>query len=194
MKTLLFTLTSLWLTLSAHAQGTVNFANNASTAISNIVTGARVPAGNSFLAQLYYGPAGMSDDRSFNSVTNAPVGFTLAGQILAGTRYTTLPGGTTGSFQIRVWESALGGDWDTAVANWLTGGPYATRVFGKSGIIQVVVADPFATPPQTPTSLVASGFKGFYLIPPDPIIPEPSTLALGALGMAALLWRRRRTS
>ena len=192
MKAILLTLTSLLLTFSAHAQGTVEFANDASTAIYTYY-GPLVPAGNTYLAQLYYGPAGMIRDETFISVTNSPVGFTLAGQFLAGTRYTTLPGGSTGSFQVRVWAAVLGSDWETAYVNWqTTNGPYAGKLLGKSGIIQVVVADPFAVPPQTPTSLVASGFQGFWLRGFEPV-PEPSTLALGAVGVTVLLWRRRKT-
>ena len=189
MKTLLLTLTSLVLTLSAHAQGTVNFANNAASAVSNAFTLARLPAGNSFLAQLYYGPAGTMNDSSFISVTNPPVGFTLPGQILAGARSTTLPGGATGSFQIRVWEAVLGSTWESAYSTWLSGQYPASIGVGKSDIIQVVTGDPNGVPPGTPASLVTAGLRGFYLG-----IPEPSTVALGAVGVAALLWRRRKTS
>jgi len=187
MKKILLTFAGVLLAIGVQAQGTVNFANNAATAISNIVTGARVPAGNTFLAQLYYGAAGLADDSSFQSVTNPAATFTLAGQVLAGTRSTTLAGGSTGSFQIRAWQASLGPTWEVAFPAWQSGA--AGPVLGKSGIIQVKTADPFASPPGTPTSLITgTGLTGFYLTP----VPEPTVIALGALGLAALLYRRRK--
>jgi len=186
MKKILLTFAGVLLAIGVQAQGTVNFANNAATAISNIVTGARVPAGNTFLAQLYYGTAGAVDDSSFISVATAPATFTLAGQVLAGARSTSLVGGTTGSFQIRAWEASLGATWDVAFPAWQSG---AAGVLGKSGIIQVKTADPSSVPPGTPTSLITgTGLTGFYLTP----VPEPTVIALGALGLAALLYRRRK--
>jgi hypothetical protein len=188
MKKILLTFTGILLAIGVQAQGTVNFANNAATAISNILTGARVPAGSSFLAQLYYGPAGQTSDAAFISVTNNPATFTLAGQVLAGARNTDIAPGAVGSFQIRAWEASLGANWDLAYANWLTGAN-PTAVLGKSSIIQVTTANPFSVPPGTPTSLVTgTGLTGFYLTP----VPEPSVIALGALGLAAILWRRRK--
>jgi hypothetical protein len=34
--------------------------------------------------------------------------------------------------------------------------------------------------------------KSFNLVGGGTVIPEPTTIALGALGAAALLWRRRK--
>jgi len=188
MKKILLTFAGVLLAVGVQAQGTVNFANNAATAISNIVTGARVVAGNSFLAQLYYGPAGQSSDAAFISVTNAPATFTLAGQVLAGARNTTIAGGGVGSFQIRAWQASLGPTWEVAYPIWQAGVAQPTSLLGKSDIIQVTTGDPGATPPGTPASLITAGLKSFYVVP----VPEPSVIALGALGLAAVLWRRRK--
>jgi len=187
MKKILLTFAGVLLAVGVQAQGTVNFANNAASAISNITTLARVPAGSSFLAQLYYGPAGAVSDAAFISVTNAPATFTLAGQVLAGARNTTLAGGAVGSFQIRSWQASLGSTWEAAYPVWQSM-VQPTAVLGKSDIIQVTTGDPGAIPPGTPASLIAAGLKGFYLQP----VPEPSVIALGALGLAAVLWRRRK--
>lgn len=190
MKTILLTLTALVPAIQVQAQGTVHFSNNAATAVTNLYTGDRVVAGDTFLAQLYYGPAGLVSDASLVSVTNAPATFVLPGIFIAGVRSTTLPGGSMGSFQVRVWEAVLGDDWNAAYANYLSGAPvYAGRALGKSDMFQVIVNDPYQIPPDTPTSIVTWGFKGFYIG-----VPEPSTLALGAVGVAALLWHRRKTN
>jgi hypothetical protein len=54
---------------------------------------------------------------------------------------------------------------------------------GKSGIITVVTS---ANALDTPKPL--TGLAAFTLDP----IPEPSVIALGAIGLVGLLWRRRK--
>lgn len=74
------------------------------------------------------------------------------------------------------------------VVGWMTTGPGAGATWesalskGESNVISVTPAMAPATPPD----LV--GLQGFNII----VVPEPSTIALGVLGAAALLLRRRK--
>jgi len=189
MKKSLLTAAIAFAALGSFAQGYVNFANTTTSYISNILTGARVPTGPGFLAQLYYGPAGAAES-ALVSVSTAPVNFGLAGRITAGGRFldnAIVTGGATGTFQIRAWETALGADYPTAFANWSSGtAAYAGLVLGSGNLVQVATANGGVTPLPTPAPL--AGLQSFYLVP----VPEPSVIALGALGLAAVLWRRRK--
>lgn len=173
----------------AYGQGQINFttANGAVNApLTNALTGA-IAGGTSYRAQLYYGPVGSAED-ALVALTNAPASLSVAGYVTTGsgggTRYTqaaVLPAGTPGFFQLRAWSAALGNDWNTAYATWQSG-VQPTSVLGKSGIITVT---PTASPAQPAT---LNGLQGFYLVP----VPEPGVIALGVIGLAALLWRRRK--
>jgi hypothetical protein len=77
---------------------------------------------------------------------------------------------------------------DVQVRAWMTTGPGGGATYelaqsrGASGIFSVTPASAPATPPD----LV--GLTSFNI----QIVPEPSTIALGVLGAAALLLRRRK--
>jgi hypothetical protein len=88
-----------------------------------------------------------------------------------------IPGGTAGQqvqLAVRAYETAAG-----SYAN-ASGG--TTHLFGQSAPITVTLNDP-ALPGAT-----LAGLQGFQL----QVVPEPSTIALGILGAAALLLRRRK--
>lgn len=188
------TLHLLWLLVlapvGASAQGLINFATigvGVNAPLTNVITGQRVPAGNTFLAQLYYGPAGVTEPWSLISVTNPAVGFAVDGFILAGTRLTdpaVVAGGQVGTFQVRVWEATLGADWEQAYVNWISSP--APGLMGWSSLIQVKTGARDSVPPDSPALLV--GLQPFYLGP----VPEPGTALLGLLGAGGLLWWRKR--
>jgi hypothetical protein len=103
----------------------------------------------------------------------SPVNFRTgsnAGYIVSEVVTTPFPGGTTVFVEMRAWEAGAN-SYEAAVA----GG----KLFGKSDPIQLTVAEA----PNTPPDMV--GLKSFSLV------PEPSTMALGLLGAAALMLRRR---
>lgn len=86
-----------------------------------------------------------------------------------------------GTFQIRAWDN-LGG----TITSWATvvGNPAIPR-----GFTEVVSAGPLGgtgTPTATPAFL--TGITSFQLF----IVPEPSAIALGALGLGTLMFLRRR--
>jgi len=190
MKKIILTIAFASFVSIGFTQGYVNFANDTASYITNAVTGQRVPTGTAFLAQLYYGAAGATEGQLV-SVTNAPVNFGLAGRVTGGGRFlnsATVAGGASGTFQIRAWEAVLGNTWEAALPNWESGGNFAGKVLGKSGLIQVKSADGSAVPLPTPAAL--SGLTPFSLNS-FVVVPEPGVLALLALGVVGLIWRRR---
>lgn len=167
--------------LGAYAQGTVNFNNFVLSSGVNApvfdVNGTTKLAGAGFQAQLFGGPnagslAAVGDSVPFRSGA-------AAGYFTGGSR--TIPGGAAGigaggnaSLQVRAWEGAAGSTFAAAGKK------------GQSVVFTNPTGDPTASPPGTPKDLTGLGTQSFS------IVPEPSTIALGALGALALLFRRRK--
>lgn len=162
--------------LTAWAQGTVNFANggagvNAPIFLPDGTT--RTPANGSFKADLWYGPAGIAAGDTLNaglqsfglasSFSTSSAGFFFGGS-------QTLPVGGTVSLQVRAWDGSTGATWALAT----------TR--GQSQVVQAALGVP---PGPVPNIL---GLASFSLA----VVPEPSTFALGALGLVGMLMFRRR--
>lgn len=158
----------------ALAQGQFTFGNRVTAAGIDAKVfmpgGAEPLAGDAFLAQAYIG----ADEGSL-----APVGTALPFRTGAAAGYITTTPITTGIaagssvvVQMRAWEAAKGATYEVAVAG---GG-----IYGSSSSITLSLS----APPAAPTDMV--GLTSFSLV------PEPSTMALGVLGVAALLLRRRQ--
>lgn len=182
MKKLFVLMACLVATVSSYAQGTVNFntrvtADNVNLRVlgldGNPVTGAN------YSAQLFAGPAGAAE-AALNPI-GSPVSFragNAAGWIDAGAVVVTgVPGGQTATLQLRAWDNTTGANYASAQVR----GESRTWTTGALG-------DPGAQPPTVPASLGAGTGNGFQLY----VVPEPSTIALGVLGAAALLLRRRK--
>jgi hypothetical protein len=130
--------------------------------------------GTDYVAQLYYG----ANASSLTPVTSNPVRFRnvpisdpLAGTWSGATR--TLTGFNAGdivTLQVWVWDSTGGATFQT------------TQFRGQSGTFTYRI--PAAG--SLPSDYYMENFRGFTLI------PEPSVIALGAIGAAALLVLRRR--
>ena len=171
------------------AQGTVNFANSAATrvnydATSVISPGAGVPVG-AFTVGLYYAPlsaGGSASEVPWSAMSLlATTGIApAAGRFLGGvvTTPATTAGGADAYFAVRVWENAYA-SYDAAVA----GGGYRNLT---DTIFQNATGNPSSVPPGAAAAL--SGFSGISNVN----VPEPGTLALGALGALGLLFIRRR--
>lgn len=196
MNKLLLLSAAVFASVSVYGQGTVNFGNNAATAVSNKVTNAKIVKGNEFTAQLYYAPdvagGGVPTDAQMSPL-GATTGISpIAGLITGGARTTpaSTAGGAGAFFQIRVWEAAYGTTWDEATKKSLNG---RLAIAGESNIFLANTGDPGAVPPGTPSSLVGNAanplLRGFSV---DQIIPEPSIIGLGLLGAGSLLFLRRR--
>ena len=180
---------------AASGQGLINFFNNATTLVSvGNVCGLNCTINGSpgsFYFALLTSPAGAN-------------GFTFAGvyatnQVVAG-RFNggagvAVPGwapGTARDFEVAGWSASMGHDFNPA---WLTGnfgaGPFG--FFGVSGIGTGVAGGTTSSASLPPLNIFggASGIQnGFSLY--SPLIPEPSSLSLSALGAAVFLILRRK--
>jgi hypothetical protein len=187
MKAILLVFGLVVTTSACLGQGSVNFQNSTTTRVY-LCDGTPVPAGNRFNAELMYAPDG-TPSYAFDVVATrvgAPASFggslMIPGIFVGGGRtvQTITPPGGFGLFQVRVWETAFGRDYSSAI---LSGDPRQNA--GKSGIIRVDTGDSTTTPPGTPVSLVAYGLTSFYLYGPP--CPEPSTWVMGALAGRGVL-------
>jgi MYXO-CTERM domain-containing protein len=200
MKKILLTLAAGFISVSVFGQGAIVFATfggGVTAGVTNTITGQRI-SGPGYLAQLYYGPVGGSEDAMLiaradtaGTIPNAAT-FGAAGPVTGyivsstggGNRYvdtSIVAAGAITAFQIRAWEASLGNNWDAAYALWQSGP--AGPVLGKSGIVNTITS---ASPTEAAKPL--TGLASFTVSP----VPEPGVLALGALGLVAVLWRRRQ--
>ena len=178
--------------MSAFAQGTIDIGNRAFAYTGSVATGSALVndasgkplTGTSYVAQIFYGASAASLNNSF-----APVPFRASTTTYPGTwnpgasaiqELTGVGYNQTVTLQVRVWDSAIAGAGaDTALAKAAGTGLSETFTY-KTG------ADALAIP----TGM--ENLKSFSLVGSTPVIPEPTTVALGAIGAAALLLRRRK--
>jgi hypothetical protein len=139
--------------------------------------GSTALVGTQYRAQLYYG----ADAGSLQAVTAAPVSFRdpanipagspLPGTWIGGTR--VLTGFTAGQvvvLQVRAWDSTTGADYASA------------GVRGQSATFT------YSVPPSgaLPSAQYLENLSSFQLV------PEPSVIGLGLIGVGALFMLRRR--
>ncbi len=173
MKNLIVAAAVGFVAVGALAQGQFNFGNRVTVAGIDAKVyrpdGVTPLDGTNYWAQAYVGTSPDSlvpVGSPVNFRTGAAAGYISSTIVTVPGR----PGGTTVWVEMRAWEA--GADtYDAALA----GG----RLYGKSDPIQLTLAEA----PTPPNDMV--GLKSFSLV------PEPSTMALGLLGAAALLLRRR---
>jgi hypothetical protein len=180
MKKLLVTLAAVLVSVSTFAQGTIKFNNRLTGQVDAPVSlpgGAGAGSLAGAMAQLYYIPAtgpavALTPATTFRTTSAAAMFYVnepLTGVIVPG-----VPAGGTANIQLRAWVG--GASYETA-----------TQFFGESNIIPVSLGGVPAQGAPIPDA-VLTGLQGFEL----ELVPEPSTIALGVLGAAALLYRRRK--
>jgi MYXO-CTERM domain-containing protein len=195
MKKLLLAAFCLGTALSALAQGTLNFANDPNTRATNRAGLGFPPAGqgSAYSAGLYWGAAGTAEG-SLQLLPAANGGVTstwspTSGGVFQGglATFPTVPGGTQISLQVRVWQNSFP-DYASAVASGGT--------TGKGPVQRVTLGNAPGVPlPTVPADMVAPTGAGDtpltrFLVAP---VPEPSSIALGLLGLGAIaLFRRRK--
>jgi len=169
--------------LSAFAQGYVNFANLGTGVNSPFrnVGGATPLSGAGFMVELL---TGASQAAVTTSITPLFTGSFNAGFFNGGSR--TVPasdvftsGGNTFTWaMVRVWDSV--------------GGTITTYAAAQNAGHGATLA--WQSPVQASATLPAAAMAGMPLIngTGNLVVPEPSTIILGALGAAALLFRRRK--
>jgi hypothetical protein len=177
MKKLLV-LTALALTsVLAMGQGAQLAFGNRATGVDAPVTlsGVKVE-GTAWSAQLYWGTTAGS---------LAPVGPVLnfrtgaAAGYISTTAVSVAPTATAnvaGFAQMVVWQSSLGASWAAA------GGATGAANTGASNVLPITAL----VAPATPPNMV--GLNPIAVIP----VPEPTTIALGLLGLGVLALRRRK--
>jgi hypothetical protein len=184
MKKLLIALAAVIVTVATtHAQGTINFNNRFTSGsapvdapVELIAPGGPGP-GALYSAGLYLG-SGASATLIPGSITTFRDGASnpLLAKYINPVSPLEVPGMASGTanvtVEMRAWLTSAGG-YDAALDNQR----------GTSG--PLVIAELGGLNPAAINTLPSS-FTGFV------IVPEPSTLALGALGAAALLFRRRK--
>jgi hypothetical protein len=202
MKKLILLGLCLALPLAASAQGRVRFANTSLTLIQTNGSLISLSDGPASLAVtplrigLYIGAPGENNPQNLvlavNNVgggaawatnQNAP----FAGMFIGGNLFEIQGNsGTPISFQVRAWSIGYN-SFDEAYVAWASGVPGIWQ-----GVSQIGSVTPATGLTVTP-SLFGSGagqIGGFFV---SPLTPEPSTIALGLLGVGCLaLFRRRK--
>lgn len=191
MKKLVILAAALAVAGTSYGQGTVGFANAGASAVSNSVAGGRI-ANAGFKVSLYYLPwvsdAQVPTTDDFNSAGQIVATSTLYAPGLynnggASVRVDGItPAGGVGWFQVRAWELAFGADYATASSK-------VGALVGTSSVLRVDTGDPTTAPPGAATTLISAGLKTFSVYP---VVPEPTAIALGLLGLGSLLVLRRR--
>ncbi len=170
---------------SAFGQGTITFFNNNLTPVS----GAPYRAGI-----FYFDGTGLGSHPGFTAglikgsdPTVAPLATTTfrtttATEVFAATQDVAIPGiapGSTAVLTVAVWQGA---SYSAAVSSGF--GNFGFETFTSRALGG---PNPDPTQPAIFTPDMGPGFHSFNLV-----IPEPSTIALGVIGLGTLLLRRRK--
>lgn len=149
----------------------VAIGGNPPTRITDAQTGELVGAG--YLAALYWAPLGENNADNFLQVGASQT--VVNGTFPSGTRTLPVAAGETVQLYGAAWEAAFGNSYQQAAQ------VIGAKV-GRSTIVQGTT-----TSPSVPVA-GAIRIPDFSVSP----VPEPSSVALLALGAGALLWRRWR--
>jgi len=181
MKKLLVTLAAVLVSVSSFAQGTLIFNNRTQTGDAPVTRPGGAGAGAGITAQLYLVSGGtltpLTPTTTFRTTSAAAAFFVT--EINPFTITGILPG-QPATVRMRAWETAAG-SYEASIA------PGSQFLRGESNDVTIsqLGGTPAGGAPIPTPSL--NGLQGFALA-----VPEPSTMALGVLGAAALLFRRRK--
>jgi len=174
MKKTLAALAALLVTVGTYGQGTLTFNNRVIPDVDAKVSnpdGTGVGAG--FTAQLY-----IVNGTSLTAITPSTTFRTASA---AAFYYVNDPGVVTVN-------GVAGGASVTLRMRAFNGADYASSTIrGESNDFTIVLGGA-GSPPSTPATLI--GLQGFSV--KNVAVPEPTTIALGVLGLGALLIRRRK--
>jgi hypothetical protein len=185
MKKILLTLTLVTLSVAAYAQGTINFGNTIASKVQYQASPggpiAEMPATAPVVFGVFWGTT--ADGLQVDSRLGVP---TAAG-VFSGGAIFGLPGTQPGDvvfMKIAGWDAANGINFDASKR-----GP---GHYGETDVRQVTLAataGPGQVIFQGSTGTNPNRFKAFTIFA---VVPEPSVIALGTLGLGALLLRRRK--
>lgn len=202
MKKLLLTLATIGAVATSYGQGIIAWGNAAGTASDNL----QVKAANGTISDMptrttgntatYYiaalfassTAAGLTD-HLLQPIAYGTNSAGIAGKLTVPNAQSGTPGGTVLFFQVRAWTFNMGGangtSWDTVYANTTAGN--SSMWYGESAVGQVTAQPPPNTSQNIWTTATVP-IDGFVL----QAVPEPSTIALVGLGLAGLVFIRRR--
>lgn len=172
MKKVLILVIGLTLPWVASAQGIFN-----GNALNQVFEYNGSVVSSTTVGQWYIGSAGITDDNLLSPVSTAKP-FEFDGYFLPDSIATSFAAGSTITVELRAWHANAGADWTTQLAN-------SSGFSGKSALYQVSELAKGINPPPS-----VSNFSSFTLAPNS--VPEPSTIALGVMGLSVLLFRRRK--
>lgn len=205
MKKLLLACISVAAAVAAHGQGTIVFANDVNTRFTTNGTAVGQGTGqysgaNTYRIGLYTAAPGTTTESLFTLIavaTNNPGTVSFQRGLFSYPESPLVVNGNNGTpiaFQVRAWSLAGGASYEAALANALSGQPGGSSYYygAKSPIGQLTPGVAGAPSPSvfgdgsTPGQLTS----GLALVP---LVPEPSSIALGLLGLGAIaLFRRRK--
>jgi len=184
MKKLLVTIVAVLVSATAFGQGSVIFNNRPSTGDAKVSRPDTTGAGAGVTAQLFLVGSG-GTLTALTPTTDFRTSSAAASYFVNAISDFQVPGvavGAPATFRLRAYSS--GSSYDTAVTT-----PGA--MWGQSNDVTVpALGGTPASGAPIPTPELA-GLQGFTLTL-NPTVPEPSTIALGVLGAAALFIRRRK--
>jgi len=186
----------LLVNLSALAQGTILLSNigpGLTTAGVRDASGGLIAAGSSqYTIELLAGTSAASVTAFSTAISsstwvgNGWFGVGDAEKVLPGFLPASLP-----FFALRAWVNTGGvNDWAAALAQnqAFFVGPAGSSAYTAFQLTGAGLGNPNGQPTPTPAGQLFGMPSGFQLVP----VPEPSTIMLGVLGAAALLFRRRK--
>jgi hypothetical protein len=168
--------------MTALGQGTLNFNNRVTIDGINapVDFGGTALTGPDYAGQLYVLNPSSSSYEAVGDITAFQSNPVLAGYINGGeVAVPFIAAGSPAQVVLRAWATASGASWDEASTN-------PTGIFGESGVVDIAALGGGGAPPGPAANLI--GLESFSLVQ----VPEPSTVALGLLGLAALALRRRK--
>jgi len=179
MKKTILTILGVAATFAAFGQGTLVVANNSGATIYPVLQpdGATRATGSDYSVELFVNNTDPANKIGATMTLAASGRFFLSGS-------QTVPGGAPGAIVdliARAWDNRTGATYDAALIR-------GSATFKSPALGGDVDGDP-STPPSPALPMVSGKPEGFQQIQ---LLPEPSTIALGALGVAALLLRRRK--
>jgi hypothetical protein len=196
MKKIIATLAMCGVAVATFGQGIVVLGNSSTSLVSTNAAGNSIRGANLYQFELYVAPAGTT---GANNANWRATGFITGNSGVSAGRLTSRNGGagdallagsmpfSTGvgdtiAVQVRGWTANLGANFAAAFASSATGW------LGMTAGANYTLGAGSPTPPPA----VVMDSIGPLVLGAWPVVPEPSVIALGLLGLGAVLAIRRR--
>lgn len=191
------------LSFAVYAQGIIDFRNDASTLISANGVPMPISGTQQFIFAIFLAPSSTVSTTGIQVAYTDPVwqnigGYNTNNSVASGRINNRLnldvgtpagypAPGTIVDFLIRGWSANAGATWSEALANWNNGTPLTPMFIGSSAVGNDMILTDIIT--ATPFGSGLRQVPGFNMT----FVPEPSSLTLAGLGLAAMCFLRRRS-